>query len=357
MEAALLTTETLDTMPDRVPLVEGLLWRGTFARVIGESGHGKSFVMLDIAAAIGGGTSWAGRAAARGDVLYLVAEGEDGIKQRVRAWERVNGRPMSGVTFLPMPVQADGPEWDVFVELARRRAPALIIGDTQARLSVGVDENSAKEMGVLVDAMERLRVTTGACVTLVHHKGLRGAAGRGSSAVRGALHTEIDVSMDKESRVISVHTPKQKDSADDDQPTRFVLRQVVLSAPLVEPVVDSAVPIWEQRGGAGRIEPADRIISDDRLPGIAGRIAAVWAKLATVPLTATELRALVITRSGETYVCSKASYHRALPTLLENKVIARVLGTQRWRYIPVDGRAEIREEITATVRSDGYYTS
>jgi hypothetical protein len=355
MEAALLTSETLDTMPDRVPLVDGLLWRGTFARMIGESGHGKSFVALDVAAAVGAGTSWAGHAVTQGAVVYLVAEGEDGIKQRVRAWERVNGRRMSGVVLLPMPVQTDGPEWDVFVELARRREPALIIGDTQARLSVGVDENSAKEMGVLVDAMERLRTATGACVLLVHHKGLRGVGGRGSTAVRGALHTEIDVTMDKELRMISVSTPKQKDAADDEAPTRFRLTPVVLSEPFVEPVISSAVPIWESAPGAGRVEPADRIISDERLPGVAARIAAVWAKLAVAPLTEADLRGLVITKTAETYVCSKASYHRALPKLRENKIIAKVLGSQRWRYIPVDERSQVREEITPTKSADGYY--
>lgn len=361
MEAALLSSADLDGLPELVPLVDGLLWLDSFARVIGESGHGKSFVMLDIAGCVGAGIPWAGHPTTQADVIYLVAEGQTGIKQRVRAWEKINGRAMSGVTFLPMPVQADSPEWDVFIELARRRVagrPSLIVGDTQARLSVGVDENSATEMGLLVDAMERLRSATGACVCLVHHKGLKGGAGRGSSAVRGALHTEIDVSMDKAARLISVSTPKQKDTADDDAPTVFRLTEVELSEPFADRRVSSAVPVWQPgEGTAGRTEPADRIIDDDRLPAVAARIAAVFAKLAITPVTEAELRGLVTTKGTETYVCSKASYFRAMPTLRKNKVVAKVLGSQRWRYVPVDERSQIREEITATKSSDGYYTT
>ena len=47
------------TKPDW--LVKGILERNTLAAVIGESGSGKSFIVVDIACCIATGTPWHGR--------------------------------------------------------------------------------------------------------------------------------------------------------------------------------------------------------------------------------------------------------------------------------------------------------
>ena len=46
----LLDTDGLDTIPRLEPVIEGFLYRDTLARIIGPSGHMKSFVALDFAA-------------------------------------------------------------------------------------------------------------------------------------------------------------------------------------------------------------------------------------------------------------------------------------------------------------------
>ncbi|MHA6764776.1 AAA family ATPase [Streptacidiphilus sp. PAMC 29251] len=206
----LLDTDDLDNIPNLQPLIADMLFLDSLARVNGPSGHGKSFVTLDFAGCVGTGSDWHGHATSQGLVIYLVAEGARGIRKRVRAWEKQNGMRMTGVKFLPRPVQAMDVEWLVLIEVCRRLRPALIIVDTQARVTVGVEENSATEMGRVVHRMEELRGASGACLLLVHHKGLSGDHGRGSTAVKGAMQTELTVT--KEGSRVIVATDKQKDT-------------------------------------------------------------------------------------------------------------------------------------------------
>ncbi|WP_037616353.1 AAA family ATPase [Streptomyces aureus] len=213
--AELLDTSALDDMPTLDPLVGDLLHLDTLARIIGPSGHMKSFVTIDLAAHVGTGMKWHGQYVRQGTVVYLVAEGARGIRQRVRAWEKHYGTRMDNVLFLPRPVQARGPEWDVLIEAMRRLRPQLIVIDTQARVSVGVEENSNTELGIVIERMDDLRRATEACVLLIHHTGHVGEHGRGASAAKGALQSEMHVSKkgDNASNItITMKVGKQKDN-------------------------------------------------------------------------------------------------------------------------------------------------
>jgi AAA domain/DnaB-like helicase N terminal domain len=214
LTAELLDSSGLDTVPTLQPLVDGYLYRDTIARIIGPSGHMKSFVALDFAGHIGSGVDWRGHPVNQGLVLYLVAEGAAGIRKRVRAWEQHHQRTMVNVKFLPRPVQVGtGNEWAVLLEVCKQLRPVLIIFDTQARITVGAEENSAKEMGNVIHRLEALRAATGACVTLIHHQGLAGEHGRGSTAVKGALQTELRVNKKGkgDQTRVTVSSDKQKD--------------------------------------------------------------------------------------------------------------------------------------------------
>lgn len=214
MLAELLDTNSLDNLPALEPLVGDLLHKDTLARIIGPSGHMKSFVVIDFAGHVGTGKPWHGHPVSQGKVVYLVAEGARGIRKRVRAWERHHHMRMDNVWFLPRPVQALDQEWLTLIEACRRVEPALIVIDTQARVSVGVEENSAKELGLVIDRMEQLRASTGACVLLIHHTGHQGDHGRGSTSAKGALQSELHVSKKGDtaaSTIVTLKTGKQKD--------------------------------------------------------------------------------------------------------------------------------------------------
>jgi hypothetical protein len=92
-------------------------------------------------------------------------------------------------------------QWDAFVELTAELQPVLIIVDTQARVTVSVEENSNTQMGEFFAQIERLREASGAAVLIVHHMGRDGGNGRGASSMDGAFSTIIKVEK-KEDHVI-----------------------------------------------------------------------------------------------------------------------------------------------------------
>jgi hypothetical protein len=216
LRALLMTASQVAKLPPPVPLVLGLLDKDSEAWMIGKPGCFKSFVALDLAARVGQGTPWQGRRVHGGPVLYLVAEGASGMSLRVRAWEDAHGPMGDGVIFLPCPVQSADPRaWRALVEVASELSPVLVIIDTQARVTVGLDE-SGSDMGVYVEAVRQLRVATSACVLTVHHIGRRGNDARGSSMIDGAQGTEIRLERLDEAgkRTVVLHMDKQKDQAD-----------------------------------------------------------------------------------------------------------------------------------------------
>ncbi|WP_143663778.1 AAA family ATPase [Streptomyces sp. rh34] len=250
--AELLDASSLDNMPTLEPLVGDLLHLDTLARIIGPSGHMKSFVTIDIAGHVGTGMKWHGHHVRQGTVVYLVAEGARGIRQRVRAWEKHHGLKMTGVLFLPRPVQARGPEWDTLIEAMRRLQPAMIVIDTQARVSVGVEENSNTELGIVIERMDDLRRATEACVLLIHHTGHIGEHGRGASAAKGALQSEMHVSKKGDNArniVVTMKVGKQKDS-EEGADLQFGLKVVTLDGehkPDGRPVTSVVLESLDQR--------------------------------------------------------------------------------------------------------------
>jgi RecA-family ATPase len=88
--------------------------------------------------------------------------------------------------------------------------PSLVIIDTLARCMIGGDENSARDMGLFVEACSRVQ-KTGAAVMVIHHTGKNSATGpRGSSALFGAADTIIELSNDD--GLIQLRCEKSKDA-------------------------------------------------------------------------------------------------------------------------------------------------
>jgi hypothetical protein len=218
--ARMLDRDALESIPPPKPLIRDMLDLDSESWIIGAPGGFKSFVALDWAAHVGLGLDWRGKKVHRGPVVYVAAEGAKGLGLRVKAWEETYGRRSEGVRFLPQPVQvSDADGWGVLVNACRRLSPVLIVLDTQARITVGLEENSAKDMGILIDAIRRLKAATGACVLVVHHTGRDGGDARGSSALDGAQDTEIRVERPtkKSERGLltaTITTDKQKDGSE-----------------------------------------------------------------------------------------------------------------------------------------------
>lgn len=254
----LLSSMDLDDLPEAEVLIDGFLVKESVVRLYGPPKSYKSFVMLDMAACVGAGIQWAGNRTEQTKVLYVVAEGVRGIKRRVRAWEAQNKRTMVGVHFYERAVQlGDRKDVSTLIRTAKRGGYQFIILDTQARCTVGLEENSASEMGLVVAALDVLKEVTGACVALVHHSGAQGGRARGSTAILGALDAEFEVEADKRNMSVRMRTRAQKDLAE--------ARDVELDLCTPEPGAALAVkarPTWH-RPTAADLPPlteADKVL-------------------------------------------------------------------------------------------------
>lgn len=254
LRGALLDSAGLDTIPEPVPLIDGLLYSDSLAWLTGKRGCGKSFVALDMAGHGSLGLNWHGHTTKHGPVLYVVAEGAPGLRPRVRAWEDHNGT--MAVQFEPLPVRLPADATHIGV-IAADMGAVLIIIDTQARVTVGLDENSSKDMGLLVDAIERIRGRSGACVLLVHHEPRNGEHPRGHSTMDGAGTTLLRVT--KDGPLITLTNPKQKD-APEALPVRLVLTPHLGSA-----VVGPITPV-----GLGNIRTDSETIVRETLLTLVG---------------------------------------------------------------------------------------
>jgi putative DNA primase/helicase len=187
----LLSIADLDNLPPLEWLISGWLPARALTELYGPSGGGKSFLVLAWALCIASGCDWLGLPVKQGPVLYIAAEGVSGLRQRVHAWcAQYDSAPPERIRFLPDAVDLLDNH-----DLARAmltleqmdEAPALIIVDTMARCMPGADENSTRDVGLLIHNLDQLRKAADeAAGGIVHHTGKRGEEERGSSAGRGA---------------------------------------------------------------------------------------------------------------------------------------------------------------------------
>lgn len=230
-EAEFLTTDDLDKIEPPKYLIKGQLTKNTTARLNGAPGSNKSIIALDMAACVGAGIDWKGHKVRpdQGKVVYLYAEGREGLPRRVRAWEKYHNRKMTGVVFLPRPVLvANKAEWKRLIAACEKIKPAMIVLDTQSRIFAGIVENDNAEMGLAFEeAIEKLRRATEACVLMIHHSTGETEKGRGASVITGALNTEIFV--EREGDVVTIKNTKEKDEADS---TIVKMKRIILDSGL-----------------------------------------------------------------------------------------------------------------------------
>lgn len=329
-----LSIKQLSELPPPSWLIDGWLVRNSFAMMVGKSNDGKSFVAFDMAMHVATGKTWRGRAVHQCRVGYVVAEGAEGMGQRGLAWQKTFNDDVfvedDRISMLPMPIQAaDMAAWDLLIAAVARMRLELVVLDTQARITVGLEENSAKEMGMFVEQVERLRRATGATVLVVHHLDKQGRSGRGSGAVYAAAQTELTVS--RMADVVTIAVTKQKDAT----------RIEPLSLRLSDVVVGKR-PGWTQ-------EP----ITAGVLLDVDENQAAEWEGLSS---KARVLKVLVDIFPGRGATKAEArttaagkgvpttSFYRAWDALLTEGLIAKVMvddrPTQRYVSIPIDQRAK-----------------
>jgi hypothetical protein len=200
-------------------LVRGLLTKSSLAGLYGPGGSYKSFIALDMAAAIATGQAqWGGRNVTHGPVVFISGEGS--VEPRALAIETRgiqitdNFAILDGINLDDTDQLGEAVE-DINTAVEQNwggQAPVLIVVDTLARAAPGQDENSAKDMGRVVASCDGFRKLYGCCVLLVHHTPKGGHDWRGSTAVWNALDTGLAVKRTGLNHA-SLKVERQKDGA------------------------------------------------------------------------------------------------------------------------------------------------
>lgn len=340
-------------------LVKGLIPSSGLHVLYGAPGLGKSFLALDLALHVAAGKKWAGRKVnpEGSGVVYVAAEGSRAFRRRIQVAMKERGinDKASFLLVTKAPNLAERQKLDAFVDeiqeqcAARKITPRLIILDTLARSTLGLDESSSRDMGLFVENAAKLSLAFDEAVIMpVHHTGKDVERGmRGSSALNGAADAVWQLRLDD--RGLNFYVEKMKDGPSGFT-VRFSLHQVscgldrdneeittqVVAFPQ-DPVSKEAPPIKAKRTTS--VDAALALLAEairssgrtakDGAPSNAGRAKAILAE---------ELYKIIIPQlmGGKGYKDEKSAkmvFQRSLRSLVEKD---KLCAENNWFWLSAD---------------------
>lgn len=199
-------------------IIKGVMPDAELTMVYGPSGAGKSFIVLDMAMSILRGKDWMGHKAKQGAVLWLAAEAYGSMGPRILAYCKGQGISEEEASELPM-IATEGVDLtsrryvDALLDSVEDKQFTMVIVDTLAAASGGLNENAGEDMNALLANCRHIYQRTKANVTLIHHSGKDESKGaRGWSGIKAAVHAELRVSYDESGRAITA--TKQRDGVE-----------------------------------------------------------------------------------------------------------------------------------------------
>jgi hypothetical protein len=192
----------LSTSSKKVWLVHHLIAIGEVSIWYGEPGSGKSVGLEDCGLHVAAGRIWHGRQIMQCAVLYVALERFSVVARRAIAWGLEHGLSQAQLPFKVIrgPLDFRHPMVAAAIvatleDLARRHGcnAGLVIVDTVSRALCGGDENSPKDMGLLVANIARIQAAIGVHVALTHHQPADKERMRGHGALLGAADTTVHV--------------------------------------------------------------------------------------------------------------------------------------------------------------------
>lgn len=215
LTSRILHFDQLGTLPMPQPLIHETIDLGTVTLLAGYWGTCKSFLAQDWSACIATGKPWQGRKVEQYKILYVAGEGAHGLYDRFTSWQKAWQTTIVSSEFDVLPVAPNLGRLAVVAEVCELIAEGgygFVVIDTLAKCMVGLDENSAQDMGKIVDALYRIRTATvdsKGTVLAVHHTGKDRVTTRGSSALEGGVDCVYKIEGAPEE--IKVSREKRKD--------------------------------------------------------------------------------------------------------------------------------------------------
>jgi hypothetical protein len=287
--AKILSMRDLDALPPPEWLVRDLIPEKSMIVPFGPPKSGKTFIVLSFCLHITAGKEWFGHAVKQGAVVYIAGEGTGGLSLRLRAMRSKYEIDIDAPLWIvPRAVNFQNPtEVDELIQLVRATVGTLevaaVVLDTLARAMPGADENSAQEVGLVIAACDRMRDELDCSVIPIHHSGKDVARGaRGTSALRGALDTAIEISGTGKRSTMTVVDQKESEAG---QRLVFNMEQVSVGigrsslVPMIDDTPDDTDDTGSRWTPTGQAGMALQVLKD----ALAGPESAILPPLAGLP--------------------------------------------------------------------------
>jgi len=194
-------------LPPKKWLVHKLFGEKEIGMIYGDSGTGKTFVVIDMIISLAIAKTWAGvfDVTRPLTVAYCCGEGISGLPERLKtAVSHYELDDIPNFHFFPeMPqlfaenieneIKKFVLEWKMFQSNGLRKPLDVLFIDTFHTAIVGAEENSSKEMGIVIHNCRHANKELGCTVIVVHHTTKSGESYRGSGAIKGALDFSFEV--------------------------------------------------------------------------------------------------------------------------------------------------------------------
>ncbi|WP_409437215.1 AAA family ATPase [Mycobacterium sp. SMC-14] len=353
LDAEVLTLSGLAEIEPVRPLITGLLARGQLADLNGAPGSGKTMAAVGMSGAVASGRRWCGHVVPeRAPVLYVAAEGASGISARLHAWCEINGVAPEDIedTFIiaPRAVQmGDDGHMAQVRDLVKRHGVALVVFDTRARCTVGVEENSATDHGRVIAHADEINSQTGAAVLVVHHTAAGSDRARGTTAWDGAvwsslLLTRTGARKGKKSRKVEITCAKHKEWPDGCT-HEFRLAGHTVS----EALMPDATAAQRSTLVLAPVDPYTAEPDDERSLSVTQ--AEILALVAELGGGEGLTRAEIVRFAEERSIAGRSSVYAAVTALLDKgRKLVKVPGTQRLAARElIDGAPDTKDAVTA----------
>jgi AAA domain len=201
-------------------LIDGFLGRHEVSAWYGPPDSAKSVILVHAQACVAAGFDFCGRRVMQGPCLSVAAERGAITRRRVLAWCREHNLPDIPLAVIDHAIDLRTGKVDTdriiatATELGKlcMQPVAWINFDTLNRILAGGDENSSKDMGAVMSAIDRIHRETKAHVSVVHHVPVdRSDRMRGHGLTLGSVDQANRVTKDT---VVRLEVDKANDLVD-----------------------------------------------------------------------------------------------------------------------------------------------
>lgn len=206
-----------DALKELAPItwvVKGLFPKSSMSVIYGKPGCMKTWIGLYMALCVASGRDFLGRKTKQGTALYIDEEnGSRRLGHRIKALANGLNLPantpmaFASLSGLNLSRVADVDDLERLIE---DNQSTFVVIDTLAAATLGVDENTVREMQPILGCIRRIAERTGAAILVLHHANKAGDF-RGSSSIAGAVDHLMEVVADEDKSSVEIKSVKARD--------------------------------------------------------------------------------------------------------------------------------------------------